>query len=68
MNVGVAIALRTMCNVIEEYEAGVSFDKRLSDARVIRESAAVVANAAEEDIMDALEHVGTKSEAATPDR
>lgn len=52
--IGVAIALETIMKTIKDFDANASHEVHLNDARTVREEAAVVANAVEEEIVLAL--------------
>ena len=52
--VGIAIAYETLLKTIKDFDAHASPEVHLNDARVVREQAAVIANADEEEIVLAL--------------
>jgi hypothetical protein len=54
VKIGLAIAIETLVNVLTTFDQRSPFDEQLSDARIVRESAAVIANSEEEELIEAL--------------
>lgn len=54
MQIGVSIAIDRLINSIKEFNPNEKFEMQLTNAEMIREAAAIIANASEEEIIDAL--------------
>lgn len=58
MNIGVSVALDRLINTVNEFNQKESFEIQMTNAEMIRECAAIIANTAEEEIIDALKAKG----------
>ena len=56
MEIGIAMAIDRLINTLNEFDPSESFEVQLTNAELIRECAAVIANATEEEVIDALKH------------
>lgn len=54
MEIGLTFAIEMLIKTISEFNPEERFETLLTNAEMIRESAAVIANASEEEIIDAL--------------
>lgn len=61
MNPHVAIAIGIMRSIMKEYDFRESFARQLSDARLVRQSADVIARATDKDIMETMADVKWKA-------
>ncbi|HBR21669.1 MAG TPA: hypothetical protein DD713_03760 [Nitrospiraceae bacterium] len=54
MEIGIAIAIDRLISTVKEFKPADVLEIQMTNAEMIRECAAVIANAAEEQIIDAL--------------
>ena len=52
--IGIAIAYETIIKTFRDFDPAANYEVHLNDARILREMAAVIANAGEEEIVLAL--------------
>ncbi len=60
MGIGIAIAIDRLINTVREFNPGNKYEIQLTDAEMIRECAAIIANSTEEEIIDTLKEKKTK--------
>lgn len=60
MKLNISIAIDRIVKTIEDFNPDEKFEIQLTNAEMIKEAAAIIANASEEDIIDALKEKKSK--------